>query len=39
MRGESADALAVEGIKDEDGDREIEEREYRCGVNEQPAGA
>ncbi len=36
-RRESANAFAVEGIKDQDHDRKIEERENCHGMREQPA--
>jgi len=37
MRRESTYALAVEGIKNENGNRQIEEHEYGDGVEKQPA--
>jgi hypothetical protein len=36
MRREAAYALSVEGIKNKDRDRQIEEREYGDGMDEQP---
>src|SRR5271170_8195344 len=37
VRRKSANALAVEGIKDKNGYRQIQEREYNRGMEEQPA--
>src|SRR5580700_2808022 len=39
MRRKSAYALAVERIQNKDGDRQIEKREYGCGMEKQPARA
>ena len=38
-RREAADAVAVEGVEDEDGDREIDEGEDRDGVGGEDWGA
>src|SRR5271166_5511878 len=39
MRGKSADAFAVERIKNKDGDGKIEKREHRRGMDQQPGRA